>query len=92
MWDDDGDFEDDMAKEISQLGMELLENYPAAEQLDMLIDIMVRALSGQLLAFKIINPNFTHKQLLEEVCLKLKQDFFLKAGRDDFVIDRDCVN
>lgn len=86
------DFNLDLAQELVEYAMEMLENFPASERDDIVIDVLISSLSGMLLAYKIMNPNFTHKQLLDSACMKLKQDFFLKAGRDDFTIDLDCVN
>jgi hypothetical protein len=86
------DWTNDMASEVTDFIFEMLENIPEAEKIDLAINIFIVAIAGNLLAYKILNPRWTHKQLLDEVCSKIKQDFFAKAGREDFTIDISCVN
>lgn len=85
-------FEEELASELVGYGLDLLDNFPASEKDDILIAVMIEALGGLLLAYKIMNPTISHKQILDEVCMKIKQDFFSKAGKEDFTIDLSCVN
>jgi len=88
----DSDFENALAKELVEYGIDLLEHFPASEHDDILIDVLISGITALLLRVKITNPNFTHKQLLESVSAKLYSKFFARAGREDFTIDISCVN
>jgi hypothetical protein len=83
---------DKMAKEISTYCFELLEDLPANERDDVAIEVLISALAAVLLVYKIKNPSFTHKQILDEACSRVKIDFFGKAGHKDFTIPLNCVN
>lgn len=82
----------DMAQETCDFIMDTLKHMDAQEKFEVTLQVLTSALAGTLLAYKLINPQWSHKQLLDEMTDKVKMDFFRKAGGSDFTIDAEYVN
>lgn len=71
--------DEEYAKEIVDFAMDLLSHIPPNELDDALLSVFVESLSGIMVAFKIMNPNFTDRQILDQICDQIKMSYIKKA-------------
>ena len=71
--------DEEYAKEIVDFAMDLLSHIPSNELDDALLSVFVESLSGIMVAFKIMNPNFTDRQILDQICDQIKMSYIKKA-------------
>lgn len=89
----DYDFEKDLSDEAVLYILDMIADFPDESKDDILIDVLLEALAGALMGFKLMNPQFTQKQILDQALFKLRSKFHNKAGLQDFdAQDLLCIN
>jgi hypothetical protein len=71
--------DEEYAKELVDFAMDILGHVSSEELDDALILLFIESLSGIMVAFKIMNPNFTDRQILDQICDQIKMAYIKKA-------------
>lgn len=85
------DFDTDLANEITHYALDLIEDFPEESKSEIIMEALVIAISKIMLAHRIMNPQITHKQIIEQVFFKIKSDFNKRAGADDFIMPEEIL-
>ncbi len=78
------DFDDDIANEITSYALDLIEDFPEETKSEIILDALIHALSKAMLGHRILNPQITHRKLIDQVFYKLREQFHKRAGAEDF--------
>lgn len=88
----DGDFVEAIARELLDTGLDIVEDIPDSEKDDILLVAFSLAVANLAVGFRVLNPNYSHTQILNQLCDRIKSEYVTKVGIEDTGPSNDLVN
>lgn len=82
-YDDEGinsDFVEDIARELLDTGFDMIEDIPDAEKDDVLLIAFTVAVANLAVGFRILNPGYSHKKILDQIFDRVRSEYVEKIG------------